>query len=173
MSGPADTTDARHDGGFLAPRPGSRPVDHCFRCGKETPAGVGLCEDHNRGHVSGPSATQMHATIFGGIALGVLAFFILASIAISTSGPYTSEITAVSAGLEGRVTLSFTVTNEGADDGAADCRVTRDGVPRPDDFAFRTTPLAGGETLVLQRELMAPPQGSVGYDTERLTVVCS
>ena len=68
--------------GFLAPKPDGKPVDHCFRCGVETPAGVGLCDEHNRGHLSGPSSTQMHATIFGGIVLGVIAFFLLASLAV-------------------------------------------------------------------------------------------
>ena len=55
----------------------------------------------------------------------------------------------------------------------ADCRVTRDGVPRPDDLAFRTDAVPGGETVTFERELAAPPAGSVGYDREALTVVCS
>ena len=80
----------------------------------------------------------MHATIFGGIVLGVIGFFFLASLAVGTTGPYASAVTGSSAAPDGGVTLSFTVTNEGDAEGVADCRVTRDGVPRPDDLAFRT-----------------------------------
>ena len=67
MTGSANPTEAPGDSGFLSPKPDAQPVDHCFRCGVETPAGVGLCDEHNRGHLSGPSSTQMHATIFIGI----------------------------------------------------------------------------------------------------------
>ena len=77
MTGSVNPTEAPGDKGFLAPKPDGRPVDHCFRCGVATAPGVGLCDEHNRGHISGPSSTQMHATIFGGIVLGVLAFFLI------------------------------------------------------------------------------------------------
>jgi hypothetical protein len=173
MTSPAKPTASTGDGGFLAPDPDARPVDHCFRCGVETPAGVGLCEVHNRGHLSGPSSTQMHATVFGGIVIGVIGFFLVASMAVTTSGPFASAVTSAVVGPEGGVTLAFTITNEGEQEGIADCRVTRDGVPRPDDLAFRTAALSGGETVALERELEAPPAGSAAYDTEAITVVCS
>ena len=51
MTGSANPSEARADSGFLAPKPGTQPVDHCFRCGVETPVGVGLCDKHNRGHL--------------------------------------------------------------------------------------------------------------------------
>lgn len=173
MTPPANPTEATGDRGFLSPSPDAEPVDHCFRCGVETPAGVGLCEAHNRGRLSGPSSTQMHATIFGGIVLGVIGFFFVASLAVTSSGPFASDVTSAVAGPEGGVTLSYTVTNQGEKEGIADCRVTRDGVPRPDDLAFRTTALPGGETIAFERELDAPPAGSVAYDTEAISVVCS
>ncbi len=173
MTGPADPTEATGDHGFLAPKPDAQPRDRCFRCGAETDAGVGLCELHNRGHLSGPSSTQMHATIFIGIVIGVIGFFFIASLAVTTTGPFDSAVTSAAAGPEGTVALAFTVTNEGDDEGVADCRVTRDGVPRPDDLAFRTVALPGGETVTFERELAAPPPDSVGYDPEALTVVCT
>jgi len=46
MTRPAEPPPAA-DHGFLAPTPDRQPVDHCFRCGKETPVGVGLCDEHN------------------------------------------------------------------------------------------------------------------------------
>ena len=173
MTGSANPTQAPGDGGFLAPRPEGQPVDHCFRCGVATPPGVGLCDEHNKGHLSGPSSTQMHATIFGGIVLGVIGFFLLASLAVARTGPYASDVGTTGAGPDGSVTLSFTVTNEGDAPGVADCRVTRDGVPRPDDQTFRTGTVLAGETVTLKRVLLAPSEDAVGYDTEAITVICS
>ncbi len=172
MTGSANPTEAPGESGFLAPRPDSKPVDHCFRCGVETPAGVGLCDEHNLGKLSGPSATQMHATIFGGIVLGVIGFFLLASLTVTTTGPYDSAVTSAMGGPEGGVSLVFTVTNEGEEEGVADCRVTRDGVPRPEDLAFRTERLPGGETVTFEREL-SPPEVAPAYDLESLTVECT
>lgn len=173
MTRPANPDPATDAHGFLAPRPDSQPVDHCVRCGVETPPGVALCDDHNRGRLSGPSATQMHATIFGGIVLGVIGFLLLANLAVRSAGPFDATVTVASAAADGAVALSFSLVNEGASDSVADCRVTRDGVPRPDDLAFRTEVVPGGASVELQRELAAPPEGSVGYDIETLTVVCS
>jgi hypothetical protein len=172
MTDPANATES-HDGGLLAPKPGAKPVDHCFRCGKETSAGQGLCEEHNPHQLRGPSPTQMHATIFGGIALGVLALFILARFAVGTTGPYAAEVTASAAAPDGGAAVSYAVTNEGDSDGVADCRITRDGVPRPDDLAFRTGTVPAGETIVYERQLDPPPGASVPYDPEVLSVICS
>lgn len=175
MTDPSSAGDGRdvRDGGFLAPRTGSTPVDHCFRCGKETPAGQSLCDEHNPRRLSGPSATQMHATIFGGIVIGVLAFFVIARLAVGTTGPYTTEVTASSAGPSGGAAVSFVVTNEGDSDGVADCRVTRDGVPRPDDLAFRTQRVPAGTAVTLQRDLLPPPVDSVGYDPDAISIRCT
>jgi hypothetical protein len=173
MSAPENPTEAQGDSGFLAPKPGSQPVDHCFRCGVATPAGVGLCDKHNRGHLSGPSSTQMHATVFIGIVLGVIGFFVIAGLAVVNAGPYDVEVTGAAADPEGGVTLSYAVSNEGEGEGVADCRITRDGVPRPDDLAFRAEAIAGGETATFERVLTAPPEGSIRYDAEAITVLCS
>lgn len=172
MTGSANPTEAPGDSGFLAPKPDAKPVDHCFRCGKETPPGVGLCDEHNQGRLSGPSATQMHATVFVGIVIGVIGFFLLASLAVTTTGPYDSVVTNAAGAPDGGVSLAFTVTNEGDAEGVADCRITRDGVPRPDDLAFRTQRLPGGETVSFERQLEAPP-AAPAYDLESLTVDCT
>ena len=173
MTPSANPSETHEKSGFLAPRPEGQPVDHCFRCGVETAPGVGLCEQHNRGHVSGPSSTQMHATIFLGIVAGVVVFFLIAGLVVTTTGPYAGEVTAAGTAPDGGVAISYSVTNEGDDEGVADCRVTRDGVPRPDDFAFRTEVIAGGQTVTYERELAVPPAGSAGYDLEAMTVQCS
>lgn len=171
MTEPAHATEAR-DSGFLAPKPDAVPTDHCFRCGVATPAGQGLCDEHNPNHLSGPSSTQMHATIFGGIVLGVIAFFLLGRLVIGTTGPYAAEVLAASAGPDGHIALSYAVTNEGDTEGVADCTVTRDGVPRPSDLAFRTALVPPGETMTFEREVIPAPGGVVAYDTETISVIC-
>lgn len=158
--------------GFLAPRPGGQPSDHCFRCGKSTPAGEGLCDEHNPRHLQGPSSTQMHATVFGGIVLGVVGFFVLARLAVGTSGPFTTEILTATAAGSGGATVVFSITNEGQADGVADCRITRDGVPRPDDLIFRSPALAAGEGVTLERELAPEPDSPIAYAAGRLSVIC-
>ena len=170
MTAPVDLPDA--GGGLLAPRPDRMPADRCVRCGKETPAGVALCEEHNPGRLRGPSATQMHATVFIGVVLGVVGFFLLARGAVITDGPFLARVTAATIDAAGAIAVSLSITNEGRSEGMADCRVTRDGVPRPDDVAFRSPRLPAGETVALDRLLDPTLASFPAYDAERLSVIC-
>ena len=171
MTRPAEPPPAA-DHGFLAPAPDRQPVDHCFRCGKETPPGVGLCDEHNPKQLTGPSSTQMHATVFAGIVLGVIGLFVLFRLTLTDAGPFSTQVTSASAGAGGAVAVAFSITNEGDTEGRADCRFTRDGVPRPDDVAFRSPAVAGGETVSLEQELAADPNRPVAYAPELLSVIC-
>ena len=119
--------------GFLAPPPGAVPTDRCVRCGTPTPAGVALCPMHNPGRVSGPSSTQMHATILGGVLVGVVGFLLLMSFASGRGDPFSVELLGAGADPSGGVALAFAIVNEADSSRVADCRVTRDGVPRPED----------------------------------------
>jgi hypothetical protein len=115
----------------------------------------------------------MHATIFGGLVLGVVGFFIVARLATGSSGPFTSEILTASADGAGGAVVTFAITNDGANEGIADCRVTRDGVPRPDDIAFRSPALAAGERVTLERALVREPESPVAYAADVLSVICT
>jgi hypothetical protein len=115
----------------------------------------------------------MHATVFGGIVLGVVGFFVLARLAVGTTGPFTTEVLTASAVGSGGAAVVFSITNAGEVDGVADCRITRDGVPRPDDLAFRSPSLAAGESVTIERELAPEPDSPVVYAADRLSVVCS
>ena len=66
----------------------------------------------------------------------------------------------------------FSIANEGETDGVADCRITRDGVPRPDDLAFRSPSLAAGESVTIERDLVPEPDSPVAYAADRLSIVC-
>jgi hypothetical protein len=115
----------------------------------------------------------MHATVFVGIVLGVVGLFVLFRLMMSSAGPFSTEVTsAASAGGAGAVAIAFRITNEGDTEGRADCRFTRDGVPRPDDVAFRSPAVAGGQTIALERELIPDPGSPVAYVPEAVSVIC-
>src|SRR5688572_2070397 len=78
--------------GFLAPPVDAVPSDRCVRCGAATAAGVALCREHNPGRVQGPSSTQMHATILGGVLLGVLGLLVLWRLGAGSVDPFAVEL---------------------------------------------------------------------------------
>lgn len=159
--------------GFLAPPGDAQPHDRCFRCGKDVPAGTGLCDEHNPGHVRGPSSTQMHGTVLVGLLIGIVGFFVIASLAVGTTGPYAVTVIGAADDPSGGVALAYSIVNEGGSDGVADCRVTRDGVPRPDDLAFRSPKLPPGDLVLFERIVAQPFIGTVQYDPQRLSLVCA
>lgn len=161
------------NGGFLSPPTGALPSDRCVRCGTVTPAGVALCAEHNPGGMRGPSATQMHATILGGVLLGVIIFLLLMRLAAGSGEPFEVELLGAGAEAGGDVAVAFSIVNESESERVADCRVTRDGVPRPDDLAFRTERLPAGQLVLVERVLPPAPKASVAYVLDRLTVVCT
>ncbi len=174
MSGPPVPTGPALpvEHGFLAPSPTGHPVSHCYRCGKETPPGVSLCDADNPGKVKPPSATQLHATILGGVVLGIALLLVLLRFAVDESGPFGTSITGHVALADGGVQVAVRVTNAGDHEGIATCRITRDGTPRPDDLAFRTERLAPGATVTVTRTVPAPA-GSAALVPERMTVICA
>lgn len=121
----------------------------------------------------GPSSTQMHGTILVGLLVGIVGFFFIASLAVGTTGPY--AVTVIGAGDDpsGGVAMAYSIVNEGDSDGVADCRITRDGVPRPDDLAFRSPKLTPGELVIFERIVAQPIIGSAQYDPDRVSVVCT
>jgi hypothetical protein len=174
MSGPSVPADPAlpAEQGFLAPSPTGHPVSHCYRCGKETPPGVSLCDADNPGRVKSPSATQLHATILGGVVLGIALFLFLLRFAVDQSGPFGTSVAGHIALADGGVQVAISVTNTGDREGIATCRITRDGTPRPDDLAFRTERLAAGATVTVTRTVPAPG-GPAVLVPDRMTVICA
>jgi hypothetical protein len=161
------------EGGFLAPRPDATAGDHCYRCGKPTPLGQSLCAECNPGRVKGPSTTQLHATILGGVVLGGIALLLMWRFMVGQGGPYGTTVTQKTIGADGAPAIVVTVVNSGKIAGVANCRVTRDGAPRPDDPTYRTERIEPGASATLQRQVPAPPINTPAYDAERMTVFCT
>src|SRR5262245_60648655 len=117
---------------FLAPPAESQPADVCVRCGKPTPPGVSMCEADNPGNIASPSATQMHGTILVGVILAAVGFLVLARLLVGSAGPFEATIVGRATRPDGGTEIAIRVANQGASDGIATCRVTRDGAARPD-----------------------------------------
>lgn len=115
----------------------------------------------------------MHATILAGVLLGFVGFLFLARLVSSPAGPYGVSIMERRADGAGGVVLILLVTNEGPASGVANCRVTRDGIPRPDDYAFRVQRIEAGGSLELERPVPAPPGGTWAYEAEKVGVICT
>ena len=115
----------------------------------------------------------MHATILVGVLAGVVGFLVLMGLAAGPDDPFAVQLLGAGASADGGVALAFSILNEADIDRVADCRITRDGVPRPDDLAFRTQRLPPREAVLIERSAPAPGAASVAYVTDQLTVVCT
>ncbi len=104
-----------------APAP-SEPMHGCVRCGARIPISESMCEACNPLGLKSPSATQAHGTAILGVGVAVVLLAVIARLAISGVGPFTSSLVGVGADPAGvRVTIS--VTNSGSNAGTTTCRV--------------------------------------------------
>ncbi len=105
--------------------PGSTPLEPmhgCVRCGARIPISESMCERCNPLGLKAPAASQAHGTVFLGIGMAVVLMAVVAHLAISGVGPFTSSVAGVAADPAGlRVTI--TVTNEGSNAGSTTCRI--------------------------------------------------
>lgn len=120
------------------------PTHPCIRCGRPgVPADAGLCELCNPLELSQPSATQMH----GIAAVGIIAFIFVLAVAgraaLSGTGPFVGNISAVGAVPTGLV-VTLSVTNEGKKATATTCAIAE------------TPARIGAATQVVQTPLIQP-----------------
>lgn len=151
----------------------AEPEGHCVRCGRPVDAGVSLCEFDNPGQIASPSPNQAHGTIFIGVILGFVIFALAARLATGTGGPFEASIQGRVARSDGSAQLVVRVLNAGTSNAPATCRVTRDGVPRQEDYTFRTERIVAGASVDEARSLPAPRSGTAPYDLARVTVNCT
>lgn len=106
------------------PAPGpAEPTHGCARCGAPVGMSVGLCERCNPLGLRDVSASQVHGTVFIGVAVAIVGLALIARLAVTGLGPFPATVDAVvPVGDALRVTL--TVTNEGEAAGQTTCRVT-------------------------------------------------
>ncbi len=170
---PSPGRAGRPDGApATSPSLAEQPHDSCVRCGRPTPLGVSLCAADNPGGIGAPSSTQVHGTIIVGVLAGLLLFAIAARFAISSSGPFDAQLTSRTSGADGSVELVVDVTNRGAGQAAASCRVAP-GAFASTGVSFLTGPLRPGETRSYSQRLGAPAPGEESYAAGTLTVRCT
>jgi hypothetical protein len=156
-----------------ADRPGRAappaPTHACIRCGAPIPLSDALCAACNPGGLEQPAASQVHGTVFAGIALAVVAMLVGATFLLGGVGPFTAQLTAASP-VSGGLALTLAVTNAGGRDGQATCRVWDPaylGDP-PVETYVRTPSIPAGGTLTFQQRVV-----DLGTGTRAFAVDCS
>jgi hypothetical protein len=130
------------------------PTHPCIRCGREgVPADAGLCELCNPLELSQPSATQMH----GIAAVGILAFIailaVVARVVLAGTGPFSGQVDGVAAA-SGGLSVTLSVTNEGANASATTCTIRQQtpGFGRPAE-SVQLPRIEPGATVTVTRLL--------------------
>ena len=152
--------------------PVAEPHDRCARCGRATPLGVSLCDADNPARIGAPSATQAHGTIFLAVVGGFVFLAFVARFALGAVGPFASSLDAAATRPDGGVDVVVRVTNQGRSESTATCRISRGGIPEPDDLVFMTEPIRAGETRSFARQVPPPAAGAGPYTIDRLAVAC-
>jgi hypothetical protein len=148
------------------------PHDTCVRCGRPTPVGVALCEEDNPGRIGGPSATQMHGTIFIGVVVGFVLLAAVARYSVAGIGPFEARLESAVQGSGGAIEVVLAVTNSGTREAISTCRLTRDGLPRDDDPVFRTDTIPPGQTRSYMRTIEQPEPPALPFAVGRVVALC-
>ena len=129
----------------------TEPLHGCVRCGARIALSDSMCERCNPLGLRAPGASQAHGTVFLAIGAAVVILAVLARLAITNVGPFTSEVTGIQADPAGlRVTIS--ITNTGSSAGRTTCRI--------DDPSLRGI---GPETAYVQSP-MVDGKATVSFD---------
>lgn len=150
----------------VAPR---APTHGCIRCGAPIPLADALCSACNPGGLEQPAASQVHGTVFAGIALAVVAMLVGATYLVGGVGPFTAQLTSASP-VSGGLVLTLGVTNAGRRDGQATCRVWDPaylGDP-PIETYVRTPSIPAGGALTFKQRV-----ADLGTEARVFSVDCS
>ncbi len=160
------TSTARAD--LPSPPSPTEPTHGCVRCGAQIPISDGMCERCNPLGLKDPAASQAHGTAFVGIGIAVIIMAVVAHLAVSGIGPFSSSVASVAADPAGlRVTIS--VTNEGSRAGSTTCRVEDPALPGiGPDAAFVQSPIVEPGTTVSFEALVT----SLGTELRPLSADC-
>lgn len=145
------------------------PTHGCLRCGTQIPLTDALCAACNPAGLEQPAASQAHGTVFGGIALAVVAMLVAATVLVGGVGPFDGRLVSATP-TGGGVVLTLAVANAGRRDGQATCRVWDPaylGNP-PIETYVRTPTITAGETLTFTQRVV-----DLGTEPRAFGVDCS
>jgi hypothetical protein len=123
------------------------PTHGCVRCGRQVPLDVAMCEFCNPLGLSQPAASQVHGTVFVAVGLAIITLAVLARLAVSGIGPFTTTVDAVTTSGAG-LAVTLSVTNGGTKTGSTTCRLTPVGRGGPSAIV-QTPHIDPGQTVTV------------------------
>lgn len=140
----------------------------CVRCGAPVAIDVGLCDNCNPLGLRDVSATQVHGIAFLGVTLAIVILALIARLAISGVGPFTSDVAGVVADRDA-LSVTLHVTNHGRSTGQTTCRVSDPLDRSGTGVAFVLSPaIEPGETATFTKRVTG-----LGSVARTLVVECS
>ena len=145
------------------------PTHACVRCGRPVAMTVGMCDRCNPLGLADPAASQVHGTVFLGIAIGIVLLAVFARFLLSGIGPFQAGVSAVAPTAAG-LNITLTVTNEGSRAGSSTCRIHNGAALMNDAAAYFLSPqIEPGATVTFTRETSALGSAAIAG----LAVECS
>ena len=152
----------------LVPATPAPPTHGCVRCGAPVAIDVALCEDCNPIGLAQPSASQVHGTVFVGVALAVILLAVMARLSVSGIGPFDAQVSAVASSDDG-LAVTLLVSNAGTSIGSTTCRITDPSARYGGASAYVQSPRIGpGQTVTFTAEV-----GQLGTTPRLLDVECA
>ena len=142
----------------------TRPLRHCYKCGREIGPDQTICDVCNRAGMATPSATQVHGTIVVAIVAGVILMAFAASFAARGVGPFRGEVLRWARDPPDGALVQLHVTNQGTREGRAKCQLTaRDAT----DQVLRvrvsiSPPVGGGDSITYDERIPGLPVAPAG-----------
>jgi hypothetical protein len=137
------------------------PLHGCIRCGAPVAIDLAMCENCNPIGLAQPSASQVHGTVFLGVAIAVILLAVIARLSVSGIGPFPAQVSAVAGGQQG-LAVTLAVTNQGTSIGPTTCRITDPSARYGGASAYVQSPrIPAGETVTFTADvtqLGAPPR---------------
>lgn len=144
------------------------PRHACVRCGAAIDLERSLCEECNPLGLSQPATSQVHGTALAGVAIGVIALFVLARLSLSGIGPFEGRVGDVRTQGVG-LAITLVVENAGSNPGQATCRISDPAARYGGASAYVLSPrIPAGETVVFEAEIR-----QLGTAARPLIVECS
>ena len=140
----------------------------CARCGAPVPLDVGLCDQCNPLGLRDAASSQVHGTVFLGVAFAVVVLALVARLSVSGIGPFPAQVSAVAEAGDG-LAVTLIVTNEGTSIGSTTCRITDPGARYGGASAYVLSPrIQPGETVTFTADVT-----QLGDTPRLLSVECA
>jgi hypothetical protein len=129
-----------------------------------------LCERCNPLGLKDSASSQVHGTVFVGVALAIVALAVVAHVAVSGIGPFVAEVASVRAAPGGAtgVVATITVRNTGTRAGIASCRLTD-----PSNRGVQASEILYSPTVEPGATIRFDHEVSFGANGQPIVVVCT